>query len=303
MAICPVCKKENLPHNEICPQCGYSDKDKEVFNKDFLRAYLSKLNKSKKWKEELKTKSRINSIQINKHGFSSTNPDLGGWSIRKTAKLLRESVGTTSTHIKIACALDKYPELMSCRNKSEAKKRLDQIENGVALITASEAFKNEEMLQDYMQKNWEKTPFSNEWNLEGQSQYGSGKIDTQEIGELDLLARHVSEPRLLVVELKKDQTSDETVGQILRYMGWIKEHYAQEDEKVEGLIIAAIADKRMRYALACISNINMKIYRLTDGKIEFSDPEVLFVKDDIENIFKKLSKEQKEQLLFQLKNM
>ena len=36
--------------------------------------------------------------------------------------------------------------------------------------------------------------------------------------------RYKNNKNYVVIELKKNQTSDDTVGQLARYMGWIKEH-------------------------------------------------------------------------------
>jgi restriction system protein len=47
--------------------------------------------------------------------------------------------------------------------------------------------------------------------------------------------------RYLVIELKKGRSSDVVVGQILRYMGFIKNELAVNGESVRGIII----DKRV----------------------------------------------------------
>jgi len=39
-------------------------------------------------------------------------------------------------------------------------------------------------------------------------------------------------PRWLVVEHKRNQTSDQTVGQLLRYIGWVKRHLAEDGDVV-----------------------------------------------------------------------
>ncbi|MDR9785968.1 MAG: endonuclease NucS [Peptococcaceae bacterium MAG4] len=69
-------------------------------------------------------------------------------------------------------------------------------------------------------------------------------------GRIDILARHRSYPEWLVIELKKSQSTDRVIGQILRYMGWVKRHLASPEEKVRGLIISPDVDKNLQYALA-----------------------------------------------------
>ena len=79
---------------------------------------------------------------------------------------------------------------------------------------------------------------------------------------IDLLARHKKEPKWLVVELKRGQSSDQTVGQVLRYMGWVRENLASPEEKVQGLIISHSEDKKIRYALKHTSNVELNLYEV-----------------------------------------
>lgn len=80
------------------------------------------------------------------------------------------------------------------------------------------------------------------------------------MGEIDILAKHKSEPRYLVIELKRNKTSDRVVGQILRYIGWARQELAEGDETVEGLIIAHEVDEKLEYALYATSDIKHMLY-------------------------------------------
>ena len=68
----------------------------------------------------------------------------------------------------------------------------------------------------------------------------------------------------VVIELKKGKSSDVVVGQILRYMGWIKEHLCENDKQgVRGIIICRDRDERLDYALSMIKNIvEVRLYRV-----------------------------------------
>jgi hypothetical protein len=83
-----------------------------------------------------------------------------------------------------------------------------------------------------------------------------------EIGRIDILAYHRDRKHWLVIELKRNQTSDETVGQILRYIAWVRRHLAGEGEHVEGVIIAQASDDRLHYALSETTNIRFLEYRV-----------------------------------------
>lgn len=294
--VCPICHYSNQPSSSMCSQCGYDNSSKEITNKDKLIGYLASIKKSKDWVKEVTIKKRVTELQIKKHGVSSTNPERGGWSITKTATLLGESKGGTSTDIKLAKALSDHPKLKRCRNKSEAMKQLHQINRGGFFSESPSNFEFEELLQEYLLKNWETSPFANEWVLQRPGLFNKGKYNTGEIGELDFLAKHKTDPKWLVIELKRNQTSDETVGQILRYMGWVKENRANNEEMVEGIIIAASADDRIRYALLCTPDIRLQIYHLKDGKLKLEEPESAY----LDAKFKNLTPAQGEELLEKL---
>jgi len=111
--------------------------------------------------------------------------------------------------------------------------------------------------------NWSRIPLANHWNL--YEEYGEVvgyEYNTKEIGKIDLLATHKTQPRWLVIELKREQTSDDTIGQVLRYMGWVQQHLASQGETVEGLIIARQSDARIRYALMHTTNVAFMCYQV-----------------------------------------
>ena len=63
-------------------------------------------------------------------------------------------------------------------------------------------------------------------------------------------------------------TTINTVGQVLRYMGWVQKHLGELPNAVEGLIVATEADDKLRYALSMAPGVSLKTYefefRLTD---------------------------------------
>jgi restriction system protein len=73
-----------------------------------------------------------------------------------------------------------------------------------------------------------------------EQQYGTNE------GTIDILAISRDGRRLLVVELKRGRASDVVVGQILRYMGYVKEQIAEPHQTVEGAIIALEDDQKLR---------------------------------------------------------
>ena len=131
-----------------------------------------------------------------------------------------------------------------------------------ATTTSAARFGLERHLQDFLHDNWEHTQLGKEWKLHEEDGEEVGYEYPCEIGRIDLLAHHRSEPRWLVIELKRNQTSDQTVGQVLRYMGWVKQNLAKAGESVEGLVIARESDQAIRYALSVTSAISLKHYEV-----------------------------------------
>jgi restriction system protein len=82
-------------------------------------------------------------------------------------------------------------------------------------------------------------------------------------GPLDLLAISKDAKRLLVVELKRGRASDVVVGQLLRYMGYVQEELAKEDQTVHGAIIALEDDQRLRRALVVAPNVVFYRYQVS----------------------------------------
>ncbi len=131
------------------------------------------------------------------------------------------------------------------------------------LPTEAQRFALERHLQDFLLDNWDRIDLGKDWDI--YSEDGDDEAGYEyptDVGQIDLLAKHRREDRWLVVELKRDQTSDATIGQVSRYMGWVKQKLAQPDEQVEGMVIAHEADDAIRYALSAVPNVNLLLYEV-----------------------------------------
>lgn len=126
----------------------------------------------------------------------------------------------------------------------------------------AQRFGLERYLQEFLRDNWSRINFFKEWDIYEEDGDEVGYEYQTEIGRVDLLAKHQTELKWLVIELKRNQSSDETVGQVLRYMGWVDEKLALKEEKVEGLIISRLADERMKYALRNTRNVDLWFYEV-----------------------------------------
>ena len=89
-----------------------------------------------------------------------------------------------------------------------------------------------------------------------------GQQYPSDTGPIDILAKSKDGKTWLVIELKKGRTSDVVVGQIQRYMGYVKEELAEPDQQVKGAIIGLDADNRLKRALSVTTNIEFYAYHI-----------------------------------------
>tara|TARA_Y100000310_G_scaffold301619_2_gene338247 strand:+ start:1007 stop:1921 length:915 start_codon:yes stop_codon:yes gene_type:complete len=120
----------------------------------------------------------------------------------------------------------------------------------------------EKYLQSFIVENWHMIKFDKNLKIFEDDQGNNGAQYTTDVGYIDILSKD-NDGNFVVIELKKGRESDKVVGQILRYMGWVREHLAISGQKVEGVIICNEYDKKMDYAVSMIPNISIKKYAVS----------------------------------------
>ena len=129
-------------------------------------------------------------------------------------------------------------------------------------------FSLEEQLEDFIIENWDKTDFGKKYDLIYDE---DGHLISQQyvtkIGRIDILAKDKKTKSHVVIELKRNQTSDDTVGQLLRYMSIIEED--KKDNNVKGVIVAAKFDERLKYALKKVNGAEAFLYEVDFNIKEF----------------------------------
>lgn len=125
------------------------------------------------------------------------------------------------------------------------------------------AFAMEKHLEDFLVKNWAQTELAQQFKIYEEDGELVGQQYGTDAGPIDILAISRDGQRLLVVELKRGRASDVVVGQILRYMGYVKEQIAEPNQTVEGAIIALDDDQRLRWALLAVPSISFYRYQVS----------------------------------------
>jgi hypothetical protein len=69
--------------------------------------------------------------------------------------------------------------------------------------------------------------------------------------------------RSSLYELKRGRPSDKVLGQVARYIGYVRTHLAKPGQLIEGLIFAHDADEHVRYAVAPFPGLQLMTYGIT----------------------------------------
>lgn len=126
-------------------------------------------------------------------------------------------------------------------------------------------FYMESQLEDFLVENWDRTELGKKYDLIEEDDHFSQQYPTG-IGKIDILVKDKKTEQYVVIELKKGQTSDDTIGQIARYMGWLEEHKTN-GKLTKGIIVAAQYDERLYYALKKLKDVEVFLYKV-DFKLE-----------------------------------
>jgi len=79
---------------------------------------------------------------------------------------------------------------------------------------------------------------------------------------IDILAVENDED-LVVIELKVSKGYDRALGQLLRYMAWIKKNLAEPNQRVGGVIVARTVSEDLRLAVSMVSDVELFEYQLS----------------------------------------
>jgi restriction system protein len=169
-------------------------------------------------------------------------------------EVVRKAIGVQGTYRDITSQADFLEKLLDGTSSREIVAVDETIEDPYA-------FALEKHLEDFLVENWTRTELGKDYDIyEDEQNFGQQfKADT---GRIDILAVSKDKKTLLVIELKKGRASDIVVGQIMRYMGFVKDVMAEKGQGVKGLIIALEDDKGIRRALSAASNIEFYRYKV-----------------------------------------
>lgn len=103
----------------------------------------------------------------------------------------------------------------------------------------------EKEIEDYYVRNISEIDL----NLEVVLKPTYGRQFSTHIGPIDILCIDKVSQEYVICELKRGQTSDETIGQLLRYMGWVKKHLETSNKNVRGILVGSEFNEKIDYSL------------------------------------------------------
>lgn len=168
---------------------------------------------------------------------------------------LSRSLAAQNTLIDISKYEDELENLINGTNGKKI------ITNDPTIEEPSE-FALEKHLEDFLVKNWKSTSLGKKYDIYSEDGELVGQQYPSDTGPIDILAISKDKKTLLVVELKKGRVSDNVVGQIQRYMGYVKSDLAEKNQKVKGVIIGLDDDIKLTRALSVTNDIEFYKYKV-----------------------------------------
>ena len=169
---------------------------------------------------------------------------------------LRNSTGSAGTVSEISKYAEEIETLIGGTKPPTIISTDDTIED-------PSVFALEKHLEDFLVQNWKQTELGKHYDIYEEDGELVGQQYPTDTGQIDILAISKDKKTLLVVELKKGRVSDNVVGQIQRYMGYVLEELTEENQKVKGVIIALEDDLRIKRALSVTNNIEFYKYQVS----------------------------------------
>lgn len=144
---------------------------------------------------------------------------------------------------------------------------VDQIAASRDIESQSE-FALETHLEEFISQNWDNIDWGRKLNLY-QTDEQDGRQFPAGMWSIDFLAVDEEQDELIVIELKRGKTSDSSVGQILRYVSWVRENVADVGQRVKGIVIAHDVDEALKYAVKALDDIEVKTYQVDFQLVSF----------------------------------
>jgi restriction system protein len=172
---------------------------------------------------------------------------------------MSQELKNSSGAVQTVCSLERFSDELNRLIQGTQNEPARTVQDGVESQTV---FALERHLEDFLVANWVHTELGQDYEIYQQDGEISGQQFPTDTGPIDILAISRDRNRLLVVELKRGKARDVVAGQILRYMGYVREELAEPHQVVEGVIIALEDDLALRRALSIVPGVSFYRYQV-----------------------------------------
>jgi restriction system protein len=169
---------------------------------------------------------------------------------------LRKSLATQGTVTRLDEHAQEIEGLLGRTNRPELIVSDPAVEN-------ASSFALEKHLEEFLVANWANTELAKKYDIFEEAGVLIGQQYSTDTGNLDILAISKDKKELLVIELKRGRVSDVVVGQIQRYMGFVKDELCEPGQTVRGIIIGLDDDLKVRRALSVTQGIEFFKYEVS----------------------------------------
>lgn len=136
---------------------------------------------------------------------------------------------------------------------------LDETEDEI-VENSNFLFPIEANLRDFLIKNLDTFKGSKLKLFEDENGRDGKEYPAGTVGNIDILTNDENGD-FVVFELKLSKGADKAIGQLLRYMGWVKINLAKE-KKVKGVLVANKMDEKIKYAILSTTDISLFEYEM-----------------------------------------
>lgn len=145
----------------------------------------------------------------------------------------------------------------------EKETALDEaLEEPAAESGAEMTFPLEKYLEHFIIENWDNIDFGEPLDLYRDEDGMPGQQYTTDVGIIDILAKD-PKGNFVVIELKRGKSTQHVIGQVLAYMGWVRNNLAINGQSVRGIVIVSEGNQALLEAQREVADkVSVKYYRV-----------------------------------------
>jgi hypothetical protein len=193
------------------------------------------------------------------HCPNDLNPDkVNSHKLRDGLRRNGWRVQETATEVRLV-----MPGTWSIEQKIDVILGGEEVEVEENLEDDSTSFALEHQLRDFIGNNLSVLTFEGK-KLRLYSDPVTGRTGIEfptDVGFIDILAID-DFGNFYVFELKRARSSDQAIGQLARYMGWLK-HNIGKNKGVQGVIVAKAISDNLRFSVSVIPNVGLFEYEIS----------------------------------------